>query len=64
MFVFLRRCIQLLASGLFLPGSAGIVDPCENGAIRVHTAMSLEQQVLTLIIIILFSLQNMANFCF
>lgn len=42
--VAFRRCIQLLASGLFLPGSAGIVDPCENGAVRVHTAMSLEQQ--------------------
>lgn len=39
-----RRCFQLLASGLFLPGSAGIVDPCENGAIRVHTSMTLEQQ--------------------
>lgn len=42
--VAFRRCVQLLASGLFLPGSAGIVDPCENGAVRVHTAMSLEQQ--------------------
>jgi len=39
-----RRCLQLLAAGLFLPGSAGIVDPCENGNIRVHTAMTLEQQ--------------------
>lgn len=39
-----RRVLQLLASGLFLPGSAGIADPCEPGSIRVHTAMSLEQQ--------------------
>lgn len=39
-----RRILQLLSSGLFLPGSAGIVDPCENGAVRVHTAMTLEQQ--------------------
>jgi len=27
-----------------LPGSAGIVDPCESGAVRVHTAMTLEEQ--------------------
>ena len=40
-----RRILQLLSSGLFLPGSAGIVDPCEtHGAVRVHTAMTLEQQ--------------------
>jgi interleukin enhancer-binding factor 2 len=39
-----RRVLQLLAAGLFLPGSAGISDPCEGGNIRVHTAMSLEQQ--------------------
>lgn len=39
-----RRVLQLLAAGLFLPGSAGITDPCEAGNIRVHTAMSLEQQ--------------------
>jgi len=39
-----RRCLQLLAAGLFLPGSAGIADPCEGGNIRVHTAMTLEQQ--------------------
>ena len=24
-----RRGLQLLASGLFLPGSLGIIDPCE-----------------------------------
>ncbi|XP_015119247.1 interleukin enhancer-binding factor 2 [Diachasma alloeum] len=39
-----RRVLQLLSSGLFLPGSAGISDPCEGGNIRVHTAMTLEQQ--------------------
>jgi len=39
-----RRVFQLLSAGLFLPGSAGITDPCEPGRIRVHTAMSLEQQ--------------------
>lgn len=39
-----RRAIQLLSSGFFLPGSAGIVDPCESGNVRVHTVMTLEQQ--------------------
>ncbi len=29
-----------------LPGSAGIVDPCENGAMRTHTALTLEEQEL------------------
>ncbi|EEC05619.1 transcription factor NFAT, subunit NF45, putative, partial [Ixodes scapularis] len=38
------RVLQLLAAGLFLPGSAGIPDPCEGGTFRVHTIMSLEQQ--------------------
>ena len=28
-----RRCLQLLAAGFFLPGSAGIIDPCEQVAI-------------------------------
>lgn len=42
--VAFRRVFQLLASGLFLPGSAGITDPCETGQIRVHTSLSLEQQ--------------------
>ncbi|CAG0882130.1 unnamed protein product [Darwinula stevensoni] len=40
----LRRCIQLLAAGLFLPGSSGITDPCEGGVMRVHMAITLEQQ--------------------
>nr|QBH73938.1 interleukin enhancer binding factor [Frankliniella cephalica] len=39
-----RRCLQLLAAGLFLPGSASITDPCEANNMRVHTAMTLEQQ--------------------
>ncbi|XP_017474730.1 PREDICTED: interleukin enhancer-binding factor 2 homolog [Rhagoletis zephyria] len=39
-----RRVFQLLSAGLFLPGSAGITDPCEPGHIRVHTAMTLEEQ--------------------
>ncbi|UYV66336.1 ILF2 [Cordylochernes scorpioides] len=39
-----RRCFQLLAGGLFLPGSAGIPDPCETNTIRVHISLTLEQQ--------------------
>lgn len=39
-----RRFLQLLSAGFFLPGSAGIVDPCEGGVARVHTAMTLEEQ--------------------
>merc|ERR1719481_2081911 len=42
--VAFRRSLQLLAGGMFLPGSAGIGDPCEAQGIRVHTAMTLEQQ--------------------
>lgn len=42
--VAFRRVLQLLASGLFLPGSAGITDPCEGGSTRVHTSISLEDQ--------------------
>uniref|UniRef100_A0A3Q4HNN6 Interleukin enhancer binding factor 2 n=1 Tax=Neolamprologus brichardi TaxID=32507 RepID=A0A3Q4HNN6_NEOBR len=38
------RCLQMLAAGLFLPGSVGITDPCESGNFRVHTVMTLEQQ--------------------
>uniref|UniRef100_A0A8C5YAV9 DZF domain-containing protein n=1 Tax=Microcebus murinus TaxID=30608 RepID=A0A8C5YAV9_MICMU len=41
-----RRCLQILAAGLFLPGSVGITDPCESGNFRVHTIMTLEQQVM------------------
>uniref|UniRef100_A0A1B6CIS9 DZF domain-containing protein n=1 Tax=Clastoptera arizonana TaxID=38151 RepID=A0A1B6CIS9_9HEMI len=39
-----KRVLQLLASGLFLPGSSGITDPCEGVNMRVHTSLSLEQQ--------------------
>merc|ERR1712013_214020 len=39
-----RRILQLLSAGLFLPGSAGIADPCEGGSVRVHTVMTLEEQ--------------------
>ncbi|CAK8680332.1 interleukin enhancer-binding factor 2-like [Clavelina lepadiformis] len=39
-----RRVLRLLSAGFFLPGSAGIVDPCESGNVRVHTVMTLEQQ--------------------
>lgn len=42
--VAFRRCLQLLAAGFFLPGSAGITDPCESGNVRIHTVMTLEQQ--------------------
>ena len=39
-----KRFFEILSAGFFLPGSAGIVDPCESGAVRVHTAMTLEEQ--------------------
>lgn len=39
-----RRVFQLLAAGLFLPGSSGITDPCENVHSRVFTSLTLEQQ--------------------
>ena len=39
-----RRCLQMLAAGFFLPGSVGITDPCEQGSVRIHTIMTLEQQ--------------------
>ncbi|KAL3885467.1 hypothetical protein ACJMK2_025523 [Sinanodonta woodiana] len=42
--VAFKRCIQLLSAGFFLPGSVGITDPCEQGTMRVHTVMALEQQ--------------------
>ncbi|XP_013401229.1 interleukin enhancer-binding factor 2 [Lingula anatina] len=42
--VAFRRSLQLLAAGFFLPGSVGITDPCENGTVRIHTVMTLEQQ--------------------
>lgn len=39
-----RRWLQLLAAGMLLPGSAGVLDPCEPGNVRLHTAMSLLEQ--------------------
>jgi len=42
--VAFRRALQLLSAGIFLPGSAGISDPCENGMLRVHTALDFSQQ--------------------
>ena len=41
-----RRALQLLASGIFLPGSQSIGDPCEKAEPRIHTMLSLEAQVL------------------
>jgi len=39
-----RRALQLLASGCFLPGSIGIIDPCESGQVRAHSVLGLEEQ--------------------
>jgi len=39
-----RRALQLLAGGCFLPGSVGIIDPCESGQIRAHNVLGLEEQ--------------------
>jgi interleukin enhancer-binding factor 2 len=39
-----KRVLQILSAGFFLPGSVGILDPCEAGNVRVHTALTLEQQ--------------------
>ncbi|XP_065063818.1 interleukin enhancer-binding factor 2 homolog [Rhopilema esculentum] len=39
-----RRVLQLLSSGIFLPGSVGIIDPCETGQVRAHSVLSLEEQ--------------------
>lgn len=42
--VAFKRVFQLIAAGFFLPGSAGIIDPCEHAPSRVHTSMTLDQQ--------------------
>ncbi|XP_046858986.1 interleukin enhancer-binding factor 2-like isoform X2 [Xenia sp. Carnegie-2017] len=42
--VAFRRALQLLASGLFLPGSLGIIDPCESGNVRAQSVLSLDDQ--------------------
>nr|CAH8875122.1 unnamed protein product [Trichobilharzia regenti] len=39
-----RRVLYLLSSGFLLPGSTGLLDPCEPGYIRLHSLMSLAQQ--------------------
>ncbi|CBY19434.1 unnamed protein product [Oikopleura dioica] len=39
-----RRLIQVLAGGIFLPGSVGLTDPCASGPYRIHTTLSLEEQ--------------------
>lgn len=38
-----KRVLQLLAGGLFLPGSTSIPDPCENGTVLMHSPLSLQQ---------------------
>ncbi|KAF8562325.1 hypothetical protein P879_04528 [Paragonimus westermani] len=39
-----RRFLQLLSSGMLVPGSVGLVDPCEPGALRLHSCISLSEQ--------------------
>ncbi|XP_067942001.1 interleukin enhancer-binding factor 2 homolog [Watersipora subatra] len=38
-----RRVLELLSSGIFLPCSIGILDPCELGGGRAHVHIPLEQ---------------------
>lgn len=40
----LKRFFQLLSGGMFLPGSAGIPDPCDNGVTTLHSCMTQKQQ--------------------
>ncbi|KAI5635084.1 DZF domain-containing protein [Phthorimaea operculella] len=42
--VAFRRALSLMAAGLFLPGSAGLADPCEAAHARAHTALDLAAQ--------------------
>lgn len=42
--VAFRRALQLLSSGIFLPGSVGVIDPCESGQVRSHSVLGLEEQ--------------------
>lgn len=39
-----RRALSLLAAGLFLPGCAGLPDPCEAQHARAHTSLDLASQ--------------------
>ncbi|KAI8426792.1 hypothetical protein MSG28_014476 [Choristoneura fumiferana] len=39
-----RRALSLVAGGLFLPGCAGLADPCEAAHARAHTALDLAAQ--------------------
>jgi len=39
-----RRLIQILAAGIFLPGSVGLTDPCAPGPYRIHTTLTLGEQ--------------------
>ena len=39
-----RRSLQLLSSGIFLPGAVGVIDPCESGHVRSHSVLGLEEQ--------------------
>lgn len=34
----------LMQLHLLLPGSSGLLDPCENIPVRIHTSLTLEQQ--------------------
>ncbi|XP_049883427.1 interleukin enhancer-binding factor 2 homolog [Pectinophora gossypiella] len=42
--VAFRRALSLVAAGLFLPGSAGLADPCEAAHARAHTTLDLAAQ--------------------
>lgn len=42
--VAFRRSLQLLSAGCFLPGSVGMIDPCESGQVRAHSVLGLEEQ--------------------
>lgn len=39
-----RRLLQIMAAGIFLPGSVGLTDPCASGPYRIHTVLTLEEQ--------------------
>lgn len=38
------RVFQLLASGIFLPGSPGIIDPCDDNRTNIAESMTLEER--------------------